>query len=267
MFEKETHLSSADLQGKLWGARARDWAEIQEAMLAPSYHWVLDRVAASADTKLLDIGCGSGMFCQLAAERGARVSGIDAAGPLLDIARERVPHGDFQTGDMETLPYPDATFDLVAAFNSFQFAANPSAALHQARRVARPGALVFSVVFGAPQDTQALGYMQASSALLPPPPPGMPGPFALSGDGALEALVAETGLYTRERGELDCPWVYPDEATALRGLLSSGPAARAAMHAGEDAVRQAVRVAIAPFQTAAGGYRLENKYKYVLASV
>ena len=56
-------------------------------------------------TELLDAGCGAGLAAQLAAERGAVVSGLDATSALLAIAAERVPNGEFAAGDLESLPY------------------------------------------------------------------------------------------------------------------------------------------------------------------
>ncbi|MBA3910085.1 MAG: hypothetical protein C0524_09400 [Rhodobacter sp.] len=76
----------------------------------------------------------------MAASRGAVVSGFDAAEALLEIARERVPGGDFRTADLEAMPFGDAVFDVVTGFNAFQFAGDPVRALSEARRVTRPGA-------------------------------------------------------------------------------------------------------------------------------
>jgi len=64
---------------------------------------------------------------------------------------------------------------------------------------------------------------------------------------------------------VECPWDYPDEQTALRGLLSSGPAIRAIQTRGEDAVRAAVLQVIAPFKTSGGGYYLTNNFHYLIA--
>ena len=230
-------MGTAEVQGQIWGVRARDWAEVQEGMYAPLFDAVLRETAVGASTALLDIGCGSGMFCQMAAKLGAQVSGLDAAEPLLAIARERTPQGGFRTGEMEELPYAERTFDVVAGFNSFQFAASPVHALKEARRVSRPGASLVITAFGKREDTEATAYFAALGSLLPTPPPGTPGPFALSVDGALEALVAEAGMHPGKVEEFDCPWAYPDETTLLRGLLSSGPGIRAIQHAGETAAR------------------------------
>lgn len=56
----------------------------------PLYEVVLKETAVGATTSVLDIGCGSGKFCEMAARRGAQVSGLDASESLLAIAHERV---------------------------------------------------------------------------------------------------------------------------------------------------------------------------------
>jgi 2-polyprenyl-3-methyl-5-hydroxy-6-metoxy-1,4-benzoquinol methylase len=65
--------------GRLWGARAQDWARIQEAQFSAAYADVFDACKLGRDTEYCDIGCGAGMAAQQAASRGARVSGLDAA--------------------------------------------------------------------------------------------------------------------------------------------------------------------------------------------
>ena len=59
-------------------------------------------------TELLDAGCGAGLALQIAAKRGATVTGFDASAALLEIAAERVPGADLRRGDLESLPYGDA---------------------------------------------------------------------------------------------------------------------------------------------------------------
>src|SRR5690349_15705842 len=103
---------TAAAQGELWGVRARDWAEVQEGLARPLYEAVLRKTGIGTATRVLDVGCGSGLFCVVAAERGARVTGIDATAPFIAIARERVPDADFRVGEMEVLPYGDKTFDV-----------------------------------------------------------------------------------------------------------------------------------------------------------
>jgi SAM-dependent methyltransferase len=237
---------------------------VQEGVAIPLFEAVLDESGVGANTSVLDIGCGSGIFCELAAKRGARVSGLDASEPLLAIARERVPEGDFRAGEMEELPYADRSFDLVTGFSSFQFAANPVNALKEASRVSRSGSVVFAV-FGKPEENESTVYIRAMGSLLPAPPPAAAGPFALSADGALEALAVQAGLTPTGVKKVECPWDYPDEQTALRGLLASGPAIRAIESKGEEAVREVILRVLAPFKTSSGGYILSNHYRYLIA--
>jgi hypothetical protein len=62
---------TSDTNGRLWGARARDWADIQERTVRPVYDAVLDRTGIGSGTRYLDVGCGAGMTAQIAAARGA----------------------------------------------------------------------------------------------------------------------------------------------------------------------------------------------------
>ncbi|HET8578726.1 MAG TPA: methyltransferase domain-containing protein [Methylomirabilota bacterium] len=234
-------------------------------MIQPLYEAVIVRVGIGSGMRLLDIGCGAGLFCSMAARQGARVTGFDAAPALIAIARQRTPKGDFQVGEMEELPFPANTFDLVTGFNSFQFAADPLQALREARRVARPRAQIVIATWGRVEDCEAAGYLAALKALLPPAPPGAVGSFALSATGALEGLLRQAGLRPSVTEEIDCPWLYRDGAAALRGLMSAGPAVKAIQTSGEDRVKEAVLKAVAPFRTATGGYRLRNKFRYVVA--
>ena len=265
MVATDTTRGSASVQGEFWGARARGWADVQELAQRGLYPPVLDAAGVGEGTRLLDAGCGSGVAAAIAHERGARVSGIDAALPLVEIARERVPGAVFQEGEIEELPYGDASFDVVTGFNSFQYAADPVRALREARRVTGSGGTVAIVTWGRPEDCEASAYLKALGSLLPPPPPGAPGPFALSEPGALEELVAQAGLTPHAAHEVKTRWEYPDRETALRGLLSAGPAVKAIDVGGEERVFEAVAESIAPFRTASGGYAIENTWRYLVA--
>jgi SAM-dependent methyltransferase len=260
-------MATAHVQGSLWGLRARDYAAHMEPFARPMYEAVFAAAAVSAGTDLLDVGCGPGLAAHLAAGRGAHVAGLDAAVESIGIARERTPGGDFRVGDLENLPWPDNTFDVVTGFNAFQYATDVVNALAEARRVARPGGRVAMAVLGRPEECAIAVVLGALGPFLPPPPPGMPGPFALSAPGRLDALLEQAGLTPLSGAEADGPIDFPDLATALRGLLSAGPAAAAIRQAGRAAVEAAVAAALTPFRTAADGYHLRNRYRYAIAAV
>lgn len=260
----ENEQGSAKIQGQLWGARADDWAQHQETRQTEIYREAITRIGIGKGMEVLDIGCGSGVFAGLAAEQGANVSGIDAASSLIEIARKRVPEADFRVGDLQFLPYKDESFDVVTAFNSIQYAADPVAAAREAKQVGRLGAPFFVLVWGREEKTELVNVLRALRPLLPPAPEGAPGPFALSYEGALEALLGNAGLTTKEDGFLEAAFEYRDEDQLLRATLASGPGVMAVRTAGEDAVRAAVLDAVAPFRTTSGGYRLETEWRYVI---
>ena len=257
---------AAETNGQLWGGKARAWAELQEPISRPLYVAALERARVGSGTAYLDVGCGAGTAASVAAERGAKVSGLDASEALLAIARDRTRAGDFRLGELEALPFPAESFDVITGFNSFQFAMRPIGALEEARRVARPGARIIIATWGRPEDTQAAAVLAALRPLLPAPPPGAPGPFALSDEGALRKLARDAGLSPVEVTDVECPFVYPDLTTALRGLSASGVAVKAATLAGEDAVTRANTEMLVPFKKADGSYRIENKFRYLLAT-
>ncbi len=258
---------TAAANGRLWGERAQDWADVQEGQFRAGYEDVLVRVGLARGTAYCDVGCGSGMAARIAADLGAVVSGLDAAESLLAIARQRVPAGDFRAGEMEAMPFADRSFDVVTGFNAFQYAANPAIALAEARRVTRPGGRIAVLTWGSPAGMEAATLVAALRPLLPPAPPGRPGPFALSDEVALRAFAAQAALRVLEVSEVDCVWTYPDLPTALRGLGASGVANRAREHSGDEAVRAAHESALRSFRQADGRYQLKAVYRWLLATV
>jgi SAM-dependent methyltransferase len=261
----EAATGSAATQRRLSGTWARDFTTLEPKM-APLYEAALDEIGIRPGTTLLDVGCGPGLFLQLAAARGATVTGIDAAGPFIEIARERVPHADLTVGEMDSLPYPDDSFHVVTGFNVFHIAADPARALREARRVGHPGAAVLIATWGRPEQCDAADYVRAVGGLPPPPAHGAPGPFARFGAGALEDFAARGGLVPGARHEVLCTWAFPDQDALLRALRSTRFAVKAAERAGEARVGETALEALAPYRTGDGGYRLENVFAYLIAT-
>jgi SAM-dependent methyltransferase len=259
--EKQTTSST---NGRLWGERAEDWAAIQEGQCRPVYETVLSRFIAHG-TRYCDAGCGAGMAAQIAHNLGARASGLDASEALLQIARTRVPSADLRHGELEELPFGNASFDLVTGFNSFQYAAHPVEARREAKRIAIPGGTVVIMTWGDPANMPAAQLVAALRPFLPAPPPGAPGPFALSDKSALEAFATSAGLQPVEFIDVDCPWQYPDLPTALRGLNSTGVAARARAHSSESAIDKANEEVLRTFHQPDGSYKIGASFRCLIA--
>jgi SAM-dependent methyltransferase len=95
----------------------------------------------------LDLGCGEGRFARALAVGGHRVTGADVSPDLVELARQADPDGTYAVADAEELPFPDAAFDLVVAFNVLSCVGNLERAVSEAARVLEPGGrLCLSVV-------------------------------------------------------------------------------------------------------------------------
>lgn len=258
-------MGSAQIQGELWGVRAREWAELQEGSFQSLYDAAFNAAHVKGGTTLLDVGCGAGLAVQTALACGATVAGIDAAKALAELARTRCPEADIRVGEIEELPFGDHSFDITTGFNSFQYATDPVHALAEAKRVTKPNGHLVVAVWGAPEHCELATYIAALGKLLPPPPPGAGGPFALSAPGALEALVSRAGLRPQGARTVTTTMSFPDEPTAVRGLLASGVAERAMRHSGEAAVAKSLTDVIKPFRKTGGSYAFENEWRFLIS--
>ena len=167
------------MQAKLWGRYPLEWSTIQEAIGKEGYDHALQILNLSGQESLLDVGCGAGFFCTLAAPKTRFITGLDATVELVEVARHRLPAYPFLVGEMEELPLPDEAYDIVTGFNSFQYAATIANALAEARRVLKPGGRLVVMIWGNKQDCEAASFLAAVGSLLPPPPPArvVPSPF------------------------------------------------------------------------------------------
>jgi SAM-dependent methyltransferase len=213
---------------------------------------------------VLDIGCGVGAFLRLVTARGAQAFGLDASDALLQLARERVPDADLRVGDMEALPYPDDTFDLVTGFNSFFFANDIVAALREAGRVAKPGAPVVIQVWGPHEQNDLEAMKEIIRPFAPPRPTDAPPEPDYSQPGVLERLAAEAGLTAEQTFDTRWAFTFPDENTLKRALVAPMGIALLVGEK-EDEVKDAIAAGLAKHRTPDGSYRLQNEYHYLIA--
>lgn len=222
---------------------------------------MLDAVNVNPGTRLLDAGCGAGGASVMARSRGAVISGCDASEALLEIARERLPGADLELGELEDLPFPEATFDVVLAINSLQFTPDPARAAGEMVRVSAPGGRIAVVVWSI-EHCEQRQIFDAILKLFDEPPKGR-GVFALSAPGEVEALFPGRAL---EVSEIECPFVYSNIEIALRGQMAAGPSQRVAEIFGRERVEAAVRTALQPFVTVSGEVTMRNRFRIAQAS-
>lgn len=109
-----------------------------------------------ADLSLLDIGCGGGLMCEPMARLGFAVTGIDADGTALTVAREHAAMQglgiDYRDEDAEDLAARGKRFDAVLALEVVEHAADPALFVATAARLVKPGgALILSTINRTPK--------------------------------------------------------------------------------------------------------------------
>lgn len=259
-------MGTAQVMGDLWGARAEDWSEIGEPTSRPAFEAVFARAGVGPGTRVADLGCGAGGALVLARSQGAEVAGLDASEPLLRIARSRLPGARIEQGDLEALPFADASFDVVTGFNSLQFAGDIPGALREARRICRPGGSVTMCVWGTREECESIATtIGALMALMPPPASAPPAPARppLSTPGMIEGMMREVGLEPVTAQDVDVPFEFKDVETAVRCYLSPGlpPPIR---QLGDERLRQTILGTLGPFTREDGSVLQKNRFHWVM---
>lgn len=233
----------------------------------PLHAAVLDTVDVADGTALLDLGCGTGEFALAAAERGARVTGLDSDPAAVALAAAAVPKGRFTVGDAHDLGPVDrlgGPFAVVAALQLVTHVANPLRVLREASRAAVPGGTLVATVWGREEECDVRVFGKALAPWLPPPrrPSGPP---PLTHPGRLRKLAWLAGLAVVGLDEVVCPFDYPDDDAVVGPLLASQIGRAAVSRARTEAVRRAVLDGLAPHRVPGGGYRLDNLFRVLVA--
>lgn len=251
--------------GQAWGSRALDWAYLFEPYSRPANQAVFDQCGVTAGTSLLDIGCGSGFAVRLAADRGAVVAGLDASAALLDIARARTPDADLRVGDMDALPWDDASFDVVTSFNSIWVGCEP--AVGEAARVLKPDGTFGMTFWGSPKRLGLLPYFVTVAQNSPPSHVQATLDQGQTGrPGVAEALVGSAGLRVLDRGAVTVTNEFPDLDTFTRAAVAAGPSFPAVEQIGEDQFKQALNVAFADAVVPGLGVRISSEFGWLTAA-
>ncbi|MBN1092448.1 class I SAM-dependent methyltransferase [Blastococcus sp. TML/M2B] len=102
---------------------------------------VLELLGDVTGLRVLDAGCGPGLYAEELLARGAEVVGFDASSAMVELARARVgDRAEIRVARLdEPLPYPDASVDLVVCALAIHYVADERAAFAEMRRVLKPG--------------------------------------------------------------------------------------------------------------------------------
>lgn len=94
---------------------------------------------AGPGVRALDAACGTGRHAATLDRHGCETTGVDSSVEMLEVARAKVPNARFEVGDLESLPFADAEFDLITISLALCHLADPSRAVAELSRVLRPG--------------------------------------------------------------------------------------------------------------------------------
>jgi SAM-dependent methyltransferase len=173
----------------------------------------LEWLQPAADLDWIDVGCGSGAFTTLIAERCAprSILGVDPSGAQLDFARKRGlgPIARFALGSAMSLDAADGSTDAAVAALVVHFMPDPAAGIAEMARVVRPGGLVASYAWdlaggGFPYEAVHVGFLALGLRAPDPPHP------EAAGASALERLWRAAGLTSIRQREISVSRSFPD---------------------------------------------------------
>jgi SAM-dependent methyltransferase len=134
------------------------------------------RLNVASGCRLLDVGCGSGQLALIAAQNGLEVTGVDIATNLVERARARAQAEElvirFEEADAESLPFEDASYDVVASLIGAMFAPRPDLVATELLRVCKPGGTI-AMANWTPQGFIGQMFKTISKFIAPS---GMPSP-------------------------------------------------------------------------------------------
>jgi SAM-dependent methyltransferase len=190
-------------QAAMWGAGP---FEVIALNLVEMHEAIVEAADAGDGDEWLDVGCGTGELAFLAAATGASVRGCDLSPALIETARRQAAERDvevpFEVGDVEHLPYDDATFDVVSSSVGAIFAPDHARAADELGRVCKPGGRLLVTAWTT--DGRIGDFFRVIASYSPPPVEGA-GVATQWGDAAYcESLLGPH--FELEIETLNTPW-------------------------------------------------------------
>jgi SAM-dependent methyltransferase len=199
----------------------------------PAGEVFLDWVAPAQGLRWLDVGCGNGVFSEVAMRRCAPVSmhGIDPSPAQISYAQGRpaAKGAVFQLGDAMALPFGDGDFDIATMALVIFFVPDPAKGVAEMVRAVRPGGIVAAYAWDILGGGFPFHPVQAAVRAMGVTPPYPPSVAAAAID-RLQALWTEAGLVSvetrtieveREFRNFEDYWETSTNSQALRPVLAN----------------------------------------------
>ncbi|MGD8311531.1 MAG: class I SAM-dependent methyltransferase [Gammaproteobacteria bacterium] len=219
---------------RAWAAVADGWMRRDEVLAwgaAPVTARMLELAGISAGDRVLDIASGVGepaiSAARLAGATG-RVVGIDLVEDMIVHAREKaagagVTNLEFHCMDGETLDFEAATFDAATCRWGLMFMPEPETCLRRVNHVMKEGARLVLACWAEPQKNPFVGLLLQTLGkytVLPVPPPGAPGIFALADPDRLHQVIEAAGFRDIAIEALEINVVEVDDGQAYWDTMS-----------------------------------------------
>jgi len=114
-----------------------------KTQLDPIVKDVIKKLSLQKGERLLDVGCGSGVLLSEVVKKAEIVgAGIDFSEKEIEIAKAHFPHIPFQIGSVESIPFPNQSFDKVLCYGVLLYIEDWKPALHELLRVCKKGGMI-----------------------------------------------------------------------------------------------------------------------------
>jgi SAM-dependent methyltransferase len=198
-----------------WGVgRYEDTA----AELEPMAEVAVAALGLSGGERVLDVACGTGNAAAVAAAAGAQVTGLDTSERLLQVARGRVPDGEFVLGDAARMPFADGEFDAAVSVVGVMFATPAERAAAEIARVVRPGGRVAITAWLPHGPVSEVAELMRAAAARVRPPDGPP-PVDWGDRSELDRLLGAYGTLEVTEHEMPDSDLAPEEKWDRRERL------------------------------------------------
>jgi SAM-dependent methyltransferase len=197
----------------------RSWLSV----LARYTEGCVERARVKPGDRVLDVATGPGTAALLAAERGARVVGIDISDAFVDAARRRAPNVTFERSEMESLRAADASMDVVLCAFGLMYAAPLSAALAEMNRVLVGSGRFAACVWGRRENC---GFREVFPILgVPLQMDVCPLFFSLGVPGSFAAALETAGFCDAREDRIELTIHWKDDDAACAAMFDGGPVA------------------------------------------
>ena len=240
-------VEAKELERSGWAKKADSYGLLTGRITARFVEPLLDAAGVGPGTRLLDVGTGPGDAARRATERGATATGVDIAGPVVELARKRHGGVRFLRADAEELPFADRSFDALVCNFAINHLPQPERAIREFARVVVPGGGIALTTWDLTGRNRFLGLLadaiQAAGVTAPEAPAGSD-PYRFADNDEFRALLQGAGLADIGVRSLSLIHHVSDADELWHGLLGGSVRTAGLVESQPPATRRRIRAAL-----------------------